>query len=127
MKKLLYLYIILTFSFSCKKAEVRKDIEGSWTLDAYICHCNSPYQYSSGGTDIYDFGNCSRKMNKKNSCVLTVNAGEETSYQIIEKGKIIVIDDRTYKVNLRENTLKLEWVEGNSYNSYLGTYTFIRN
>ena len=123
MKKLLFISLILIFSFSCKKAEVRKGIEGEWIYNGYDCSCGNPSQFSGGGTTIYNFGECSRKENKEGVCILTVNDTIEYTYQIINKGTELTYRNATYSIYLDGDNLDL--IRGYGGKGY-DKYTFIR-
>lgn len=123
MKKLIYLLLVLFFAFSCKKAEVRKGIEGEWILKSMETSWNDRNDFIGTGIAVWDFGSCSNKMNRKETCIMT-KYNYEHFYKIVKGGKKVIIDETTYNVDINWDNMVL--FEGTS--SKIGTtYTFIRN
>tara|TARA_B110001469_G_C9532255_1_gene264539 strand:+ start:168 stop:572 length:405 start_codon:yes stop_codon:yes gene_type:complete len=116
MKKLIYISVLLTFSFSCKKAEVRKGIEGLWKIEKFTYNIQYPGGIVSG---TYEFFDCSRKENKEVDCIVSrtfvpffydsiyPERTQSYSFQVINRGKEITIGKTKYRVDLNDYELVL--------------------
>lgn len=122
LKRPMTIGICLTLVFfsmamiSCKKAKIRKNISGVWTLQSATIDGN-PYPGQVSGT--YEFGSCSASNNRKESCTLhqkltfnymgSTNAQDTIiSYKVLKKGERIRIGGSDeMEVDLNDNQLQL--------------------
>ena len=118
---LLFFLTALILFPSCKKAKIRKNIEGIWTFESLTVNAQNDSRDISG---TYTFNKCSSKDNRKGNCTvnqdLTISVSGSTpettrnilKYRVLKKGERILLDDTEYSVSIEDSKMTLTSDDG---------------